>query len=158
MKTYRLISILACILFVGTSSSIHAQTFFNISASDSSETPEKEREITNEEEQKFTVNESNKINASPLVLALSGSGNFNLPSKDPGKRNPNAPPPLSSKEITPEENATYQALINFLQTCVFNPPGSQYPGVSQSSALLQDIPRVIESSINTEKETTKQDN
>jgi len=158
MKIQRLLLVLAGILFMGAYSSVHAQTFFNISASDTSETPDNEREITNEEDQRFTVSESSKINASPLALALSGGGNFNLPSKDPNKRNPDAPPPLSSSEITPEENATYQALINFLQTCLFNPPGSETPGISQSSALLQDIPRVIQTSTEIEKEAAESNN
>jgi len=119
-----------------------AQTFFNFSASDTAEVKEKESAI-DKGEKKYTINHAELLKSSPLALGYSG-GNFNLPSEDPNKRNPLAPPPLSSDDITLAENATYQKLVAFLQTCLINPISSTFPGISQSNVLFQEIPRIIE--------------
>jgi len=146
-------SLLAFMLF--TAPSVMGQTFFDISA-DTTEIQEKEsKKIDANENKTFNKQNQPQMNGSPVQLINAG-GNYHLASKDPSKRNPLAPPPLSSDDISIEENATYQALVNFLRTCIYRPPGSDLPGLNQSLLNFQNIPPIIESKTDIEKREQKQ--
>lgn len=130
------------------------QTFFDISA-DTTEIQDKEsKKIDTNEDKTFTKQNQPQMNGSPVQLINAG-GNYHLASKDPSKRNPLAPPPLSSDDISLDENATYQALVNFLRTCIYRPPGSDLPGINQSLLSFQNIPPIIESKTEIEKREQK---
>ena len=148
---------MAIILFLVTfvSSNVMGQTLFDISA-DTTEVQDKEsKKIDDDANNTYTRQNQPQMNGSPVALINAG-GNFNLASSDPSKRNPLAPPPLSSDDISPYENETYQALVNFLRTCVYRPPGSDLPGINQSLLSFQNIPPVIESKTDKEKREQKQ--
>jgi len=152
-KTLTTASFLTFVLILPLS--VVGQTFFDISA-DTTEIQEKEsKKIDANENNTFTKQNQPQMNGSPVQLINAG-GNYHLASKDPSKRNPLAPPPLSSDDISIDENATYQALVNFLRTCIYRPPGSDLPGLNQSLLNFQNIPPIIESKTDIEKREQKQ--